>query len=145
MRMGTLMAQPGIGAVIHMLGGGSQNDPAKYLGRKIVSAELDKEANRVRLSFEDGTKIAIWDDGQSCCEPRYIASDDDFSKIVDADLVAIETKPADDIEDEYGYCHEQTFIDLVTTKGTITFTTHNEHYGYYGGFGLTITEEAASA
>jgi len=128
--------------MIHMLGGGSKEDPAKYYGRTIVAASLDKESERVRLEFSDGTKIAIWDDGQSCCESRYITCDDDFSKILDANLVAIETKSADDIEDEYGGSHEQVFIDLVTSKGTVTFTTHNEHNGYYGGFSLTITEES---
>jgi hypothetical protein len=32
------------------------------------------------------------------------------------------------------------FIDIVSTNGTITFTNHNEHNGYYGGFDLTISE-----
>lgn len=135
------MGQLGIGAMLHQLGGGSQHAPSEYVGRKIVSAALDSEANRVRLAFEDGAKIAIWDDGQSFCESRYITCDDDFAKIVGGVLLSIDAKDAPDIEDGYE-THEQVFIDLVTTEGTITFTTHNEHNGYYGGFGLTITDDA---
>jgi hypothetical protein len=29
---------------------------------------------------------------------------------------------------------------IGTDVGFITLTNHNEHNGYYGGFGLTITE-----
>lgn len=139
------MTQPGMGAMIHILTGGSEHDPNEFYGRKIVSAQLDKtcDPERVRVSFEDGVNISIWDNGQSCCESRYITCDDDFSRIVGGNLLSIETKPAPDVEDEYEV-HEQVFIDIVSSEGTVTFTTHNEHNGYYGGFGLTITVDQPS-
>ncbi len=135
------MTKFGIGVVLHYLSGGSEESADNYYGRKVVAASLDSQANKVFLTFDDGVRIAIWDDGQSCCESRYITCDDDLSRIVGGDLVAIETKDGPDTEDEWGGCHEQVFVDVITTEGTVTFTTHNEHNGYYGGFGLTITEE----
>lgn len=133
------MSELGIGAMLHILSGGSENDAGKYVGRKIVSSKHDKEADKVFIGFDDGVKIAIWDDGQSCCESRYITCDDDLGRIVGGDLLSIEVKEGPCIEGVHEV-HEQVFIDVVSTCGTITFTTHNEHNGYYGGFGLTITE-----
>lgn len=134
------MSQPGIGAMIHALSGGSQQDPAKYVGRKITAAEMKNE--RLSLTFEDGSKIAIWDNGQSCCESRYMTTDDDVQSLVGGQLTRIEAKPGPDRDAEYDV-HEQVFVEVGTDKGFITIVNHNEHNGYYGGFGLTVTEDAA--
>lgn len=131
------MSQPGIGAMLHHLSGGSKNDPQKYNGRKIISAEMKDE--RLSLAFDDGTKIALWDDGQSCCESRYMSTDDDIQSLVGNTLMRIEAKQGPEIEKEYEV-HEQVFVEVGTDKGFITIVNHNEHNGYYGGFGLTITE-----
>jgi hypothetical protein len=32
--------------------------------------------------------------------------------------------------------HETQFLIVDTTKGSFTIVNHNEHNGYYGGFGL---------
>jgi hypothetical protein len=132
------MSQLGMGAMIHYLGGGSENDPAKYYGRKVVDAYL--EDNRLALSLADGTKICLWDNGQSCCEHRYMTTDDDVKSLVGGKLKHIEAKEARE-ETTYGEPHEMVFIEVATNKGFITVCTHNEHNGYYGGFGLTLTEE----
>lgn len=87
--------QPGIGAMIHILSGGSDHDPSEYYGNKIVAARLDKEADpeRVEIVFDGGKTIHIWDNGQSCCESRYITCDDDWAVLIGGKLLAIETKP----------------------------------------------------
>lgn len=133
---------PGMGAMLHMLGGGSEHEPKEYIGRNIIKAQhcSDADPERVEITFSDGVTIHIIDTGQSCCESRYITCDDDFSSLVGGKLVDIETKSAPDIDGEYGDVHEQVFIDIKTDKGFVTFTTHNEHNGYYGGFGLSIVE-----
>lgn len=137
------MSQLGIGSMLHLLSGGSDHAPSEFYGRQVVKASLNKDTDpeRMELSFADGTVIHIWDGGQSCCEQRYITCEDELNSLVGGKLVAIEAKPGPDTEDEYGGCHEQVFVDIRTDKGFVTFTTHNEHNGYYGGFGLTITEE----
>jgi len=135
------MSQPGIGAMLHYLGGGSEQDPDKYYGREIATAVMDDE--RLKIGFTDGVTIHIWDNGQSCCESRYMRTDDDLSALVGGKLVRIEAKPGPDEEDEYGDMHEQVFVEVATDKGFITIANHNEHNGYYGGFGSTITEQSA--
>jgi len=143
------MNQPGIGSMLHYLSGGSKHNASEFYGRKIVGAELQKaDDNQSRwdrggkdaivLKFEDGSGVALWDDGQSCCESRYITCDDDLSKIVGGTLTRIEPKETKDIEGEYGDCHEQVFIEIGTDECFVTVCTHNEHNGYYGGFGLTL-------
>jgi hypothetical protein len=136
------MSQPGIGAMLHYLGGGSKHSAEEYYGRTICGAEIVD--NRLRLTLDGAKKIDIWDDGQSCCETRYMTTDDDLSSLVGHKLTRIEVKPGPDAEGEYGECHEQVFVEVGTDKGSVTIANHNEHNGYYGGFGLTITEEGES-
>lgn len=134
------MSQPGFGVMIHMLFGGTKHGSDEYVGKKIESAWLDEENNRFRIKFTDGKEIAIWDNGQSCCEHRYMRTDDDPKDLVGGKLRSIEVKQAPDEEDEYGEVHEVCFVEISTNKGHVVFANHNEHNGYYGGFALTITE-----
>lgn len=131
------MAHPGIGAMLHVLSGGSEHDPEEYYGQKIVATEIIDD--RLRLGLSNGKVIEIWDNGQSCCESRYMTCDDDVKSLVGHELVRIDAKNGPDVEGEYE-THEQVFIEIGTNKGFITIVNHNEHNGYYGGFGLTITE-----
>ena len=73
------------------------------------------------------------------CESRYMRTDDDLQSIVGKALVSIMSKDAPNEPDEYGD-HEVVFIEVRTNDGSIVISNHNEHNGYYGGFGLTITE-----
>jgi len=125
--------------MIHYLTGGSRNDPAKYYGQAVIDCKLDD--NKLYLRLDSGVKIAIWDDGQSCCENRYMTTDDDIRSLIGGKLMRIESKEGPETEGDYGECHEQVFVEIATDKGFITLVNHNEHNGYYGGFGLTITEE----
>lgn len=133
------MSQPGIGAMLHYLGGGSKHSASEYYGQKIVSAALKDD--RLCLALSNGKKIQLWDNAHSCCENRYITCDDDLSKIVGGVLSRIEVKEGKDEEGEYGDSHETLFVEVGTDQCFITICTHNEHNGYYGGFGLTITED----
>ncbi len=136
------MSQPGIGSMLHYLSGGSRHNPDEFYGRKITSAALDD--NKLKLSFGDGTAIVLWDDGQSCCESRYITCDDDLNKIVGGELRRIEAKRTEDKADPEGWGdHEMVFIEIGTDECFVTICTHNEHNGYYGGFGLTIDTVAS--
>ncbi len=131
----------GIGAMIHSLSGGSQNSPSVYVGKTIVAARLNKKnEDRLEIDFADGTKIDVWDNGQSCCESRYITTDDDLSTLVGGVLKHIEVKSCDSTNGWHDEVHETAFVEVATDKGFVTIATHNEHNGYYGGFGLTITE-----
>lgn len=139
------MSRPGIGAMIHSLTGGSPRSASDYYGLIITSAKIveftkgrDGSVNELHLGFEDGTKIRIFDDGQSCCERRYMRSDDKVQDLVGQRLMKIEIKKADIMPDEDGQVHEIAFMEIKTDQGVTSFSFHVEHNGYYGGFGLSV-------
>lgn len=105
---------------------------AASLGRPITSVCVDCE-DRLNIEFEGGGNLLIWDSGQSCCEHRYMTTDDDLASFVGAKLVDIEVLDGPSGEGN-GDCHDTQFVRVNTTAGTVTVVTHNEHNGYYGGF-----------
>jgi hypothetical protein len=127
----------GIGAMLHALSGGTKHGSSEYAGMEISAIRM--EDNSLYIDFKEGKKIRIFDDGQSCCESRYMTTDDDLSQLVGKKLIHIASKPAPNEPDEYGE-HEVCFVEVMTNDGFITIANHNEHNGYYGGFGLTIDE-----
>lgn len=133
------MSQLGMGVLLHVLSGGSKHSPEEYIGKKIAGASMNDD--KLQLVFDDGKKIQIWDDGQSCCEYRHMSTDDDIQSLIGHILTRIDVKPGSDGGEEWEYdVHETCFVEIGTDAGFITIVNHNEHNGYYGGFGLTITE-----
>jgi hypothetical protein len=88
------------------------------------------------LDFGVKGRLRIWDDGQSCCESRYMVCDDDLSHFVGAMFMGAEVRDAPNEQHEYGE-HEVQFLIIKTWLGDFTIATHNEHNGYYGGFSLS--------
>lgn len=131
------MGEMGLGAMLHVLGGGSEHSASEYAGKTIVTLRVDD--NKLKIDFADGKKVEIWDHGQSCCETRYMVCDDDLGPFVDAQFVTARTQGAAKLSDDYGE-HECEFLIVETSNGSFTIANHNEHNGYYGGFGMTITE-----
>lgn len=125
------MTRLGIGAMLHRL---SSNEPTvtavqQSLGLTIKEVMLDNDA--LRFEFEGGRVIRVYDDGQSCCESRYMRTDDNLSEFTGAKLLDMELKDAPEIEHEYGV-HEVQFLEVKTDKGSFVMSNHNEHNGYYG-------------
>lgn len=85
------------------------------------------------LKTENSPPIRIYDASQSCCENRYMICDDYSDEFVGSTLIDVKLEGAPSIECEYGD-HEVQFLKLVTDRGIITVSNHNEHDGYYGGF-----------
>lgn len=123
-----------MGVLIGMLAGNSESVAAftGALGKTISGLRLGED-DALHFEFSDGTKIKLSDDGQSCCELRYMRTDDDLAAFIGAVLEDAEIKDAPDAEDEYG-THEVQFLEVKTSKGVFTMASHNEHNGYYGGF-----------
>jgi hypothetical protein len=101
-------------------------------GRYIAHVRLDTEKNEILVEFNDGS-LRITDDGQNCCEHRYITTDDELPHFSESLLLNVEIREVPSLEDEYE-THEIAFLVLHTNKGDLTFETHNKHNGYYGGF-----------
>lgn len=123
----------GMGVMIGLLGGNESSVKAfqSCIGKTITSLEMKDDA--IHFVMDDGTKMAMYDDGQSCCESRYMKTDDNLTEFVGAKLIGAEVREAPSIETEYGN-HEIAFLDVQTDEGVFQMATHNEHNGYYGGF-----------
>lgn len=112
----------------------------KAIGRRIESITLDNVTypNTLVLRFTDGTGLRIEDNGQECCENRYMTLDDATAPFIGAAFLGIEVKPVIEPEGEYNYSHEIAFLEIQTAIGCFTLANHNEHNGYYGGFYIVV-------
>lgn len=112
------------------------------LNKTIARCELVGDV--LRLTFDDGSVLRVFDDGQECCEDRYMTTDDDLAWYEGAQLLDIEVRDVGEREDNRDAhevqflvdAHEVQFLVVTTTKGAFTMETHNEHNGYYGGFDI---------
>lgn len=117
-------------------------DPDKYIGRRIKSVSF--KDNVLSLVFEDKVTIEISDQGQQCCEHRYMTCDDNIQDLVGQVLKKILVKNVThgrERDDESGAERPDTaFLEIQTNTNSVGFATHNEHNGYYSGFRLIIEE-----
>ena len=141
------MGNLGMGVILSFLGGDQETVEALQWAKDktIRGIEINSAAdpNELRFSFDDGV-LVIYDDGQSCCEHRYLSNEDDLTGFYGAQFIDADLRDADEIEDEYG-THEVQFLLINTSIGTFTVETHNEHNGYYGGFYLRVELEVPDA
>lgn len=134
------MTMPGLGVMLRMLGGNATSVAVVQaaFGKTIVA--LSDADDSLLFTFDDGSKMRLRDEGQSCCESRYMRTDDVLADYVGAVLVGLELKDAPDVEDG-GEVHEVQFLAVQTSKGVFTMSSHNEHNGYYGGFSIEASAE----
>lgn len=135
------MGQIGMGVILGMLDGNPESVAAftGALGKTIAALRLGDD-DALHFEFADGSKIKFSDEGQSCCEHRYMRTDDSLGDYVGAKLTGAEIKEAPNQPDEYGE-HEVQFLEVQTDKGVFTMASHNEHNGYYGGFYIVAAVE----
>lgn len=113
-------------------------DASKFYGRVIIAATMNEEYLELKF-LEPPATIRLFDDGQYCCEMRYMRTDDNVAGLVGARLVRVEEKEAPDMNDSSGD-HEVQFLEISTDRGHVLIANHNEHNGYYGGFSLACEE-----
>lgn len=135
------MSQLGFGVMINMLGGNRDSVAAVQaaVGKTITSVKLDDD--RLKFEFEDGSRLTLWDDGQSCCESRYMQTDDDLPYYVGAKFLNAEVRDGGSTEGEYVDTHEIQFLVITTDRGTFSMASHNQHNGYYGGFSIQASAD----
>ena len=131
------MSGKGLKVLLNMLGGNKDTVEAiaTSIGKIIKKVWLDKETNRLIFSFEDESSLHVWDDGQTCCEERFMVSDDDLNYYSEARLLDFKVKSVPETEDDW-CTHEIQFLDVKTSKGVFQIANHNVHNGYYGGFAI---------
>lgn len=136
------MNQLGFGYMLKQLVG--NEDTVKNFqeaqGKEIKELSLGED-DALHFRFTDGSGIKIYDDGQSCCEHRYMTTDDDLSFYVGSTFLDAEIKDAPNEVDEMLDVHEVQFLEIKTSKGSFTMKSHNEHNGYYGGIWMVIERE----
>lgn len=139
---GVPVSQLGVGVMIRMLGGNSDTVAAlnAAIGRKVSGLEVKDD--RLRISLEGGGVLTLLDEGQSCCESRYMRTDDKAEDHLGATLLAVELREAASISHEYEE-HDVQFLDVKTSNGVFTCSSHVEHNGYYGGFYITASLDEA--
>lgn len=131
----------GIGVMLATLSGNAESVAVarSAIGKTITGLALKDDS--LKFEFSDGTKMSVFDDGQSCCEKRYMVTADDLSTYVGGVLLDMEIKDAPDMVDPDGEAHEVQFLDVKTSKGVFQMASHNEHNGYYGGFAIRCRED----
>ena len=86
-------------------------DSCVWKGKQIESIKFDEY--RIVISFTDGKGIMIYDNGQSCCETRYIHTDvTDLSYYNNTILNDIDVVDSQYIEDDFDYRIENR-VDLI--------------------------------
>jgi len=141
----------GMGALMGLMRGNEDSVKTwkRAEGKKIKALRLDPASNKENgalvFTMEDGYQFEIIDNGQTCCESRYMTTDDDLSAHEGATLLDAEVREGNESEDEHYEVHEIDFLVVTTSAGQFAVETHNEHNGYYGGFDVRCrTMEQAS-
>ena len=138
------MSNLGMGVMIQMLSGNATSVSvfSESVGKVITALSLGED-DALHFTFEDGQRMKISDEGQSCCENRYMRTDDNLQDYVGATLLDAKMRSAPNVEkaDEWSDEHEVEFLAVETSKGTFVMSSHNEHNGYYGGFAIRASRE----
>lgn len=130
------MSYPGFGVMLAELSGNadSAGSMTADIGQRITSLELSDDELRIWLA--SGAALVLHDEGQSCCELRYMRTDDTLADFVGSTLLGAEVRDAPEQTGPYGEVHEVQFLVVHTSVGDLTMSSHNEHNGYYGGFAI---------
>lgn len=109
----------------------------RVIGKRIIHVNgLKENSERVRIYFEDGSKLEMYHE-QDCCESVYLLDfDNDVSVLKFAKLLSIE-EAVEDGNSRDG-SSTWTFYKLTTDKGRMTMRWYGESNGYYSE-NVTVT------
>ena len=102
----------------------------KPTSQTIVGAQLNEKS--LVLTFGNNSQLTVWDDGQQCCEYRYLHTDDDLAYFIGSTYLGMEYR---DVEIAGDY--DIGFLLISTSLGAFTIEAHNEHNGHYVGFDIS--------
>lgn len=124
----------GMGVMLGMLSGNKKSAEAftEAMGKIITALEITEK--ELLFTLDNGSRIKLFDDGQSCCESRYMHTDDDLPAFVGATLLGAEVRDGPSIDGEYDEIKDSEFLIVNTSLGQFTVVNYNEHNGYNGGF-----------
>lgn len=107
-----------------------------FVGKHIASLSINGD-NELLIDFDSGPSLCLYDNGQDCCEHRYMSTDDNLKYYVGSKFIGAELldSPPINIGDNEDH-HDIQFLVVKTSNGSFTMQNHNEHNGYYGGFSV---------
>jgi len=135
------MEQLGLGVMIRHLAGNEKSVEAytAALNKTISEVKLDNDV--LKFTFTDGSRLLVQDEGQSCCEHRYLNDDGcDFPYYSGAVFLGMEEGAYEDITSGNEESHQVQFLDVRTDRGVFTLSAHVDHNGYYGGFSIECSK-----
>lgn len=97
--------------------------------------------DKLTFGFSDASGLVLFDDGQCCCESRYMHTDDSLGDFVGAQFRGAELRDGPETQDDDGWgdVKESQFLIVHTSIGDFTVVNYNLHNGYYGGFSIVAT------
>lgn len=113
------------------------DDYKEALGKEILSVAIVGD-DTLEIIFTDDSKLRVVDEGQSCCERRYMNTDDDVDYYAGSIFTGLDVDSGgyhNQTEDEYDV-EETQFMKVHTSRGTFTVVNYNAHNGFYGGFSI---------
>lgn len=116
--------------------------PSQAANKKIKSIACGSE--ELVLIFTDGTNLVFLDQGQNCCEKRYMECDDDLGAFRGTTFLGAEVRSGPSTtHGSYDEPTERQFLIVRTSAGEFTVANYNEHNGYYGGFDVRAFQREA--
>ena len=112
----------------------SIEDAVKKVSAMVIQS-VSMSDNELTFIFQGGATLKMRDNGQSCCEIRYMDTDDDLSEFNAGRIHKIELKDGSRKWEDYE-AHDIQFLDVTTTQGFFQIKSHNEHNGWYSGFSI---------
>jgi predicted phage gp36 major capsid-like protein len=110
----------------------------RCIGKKIIEVKFSDDT--IFLTFADMKTLWIWDGGQSCCERRFMRTDDNIQELVGLDFEGLELSTVARCSFESLDEREIQFLKVKAGWVEVVFSSHNEHNGYYGGFSICVKE-----
>lgn len=117
-----------VGGVMIEYLSGNYGSVAAFIGamNKTITELTLGDDDALHFTFDDGSKIKLFDAMQKCCETRYMRTDDNLADYIGAQLLDAEIKhgPTEAWKDDGA--HEVAFLEVRTSKGCFTMSSHNE-------------------
>lgn len=105
-------------------------------GQKILDLGIDEG---LWFKLEGGLNFQILDNGQDCCEERYMSTDDALAYFVGASFLDAWIADADYGIDPESYNQvDVQFLIVRTSLGEFTVANYNIHNGFYGGWRMEV-------
>jgi hypothetical protein len=109
-------------------------DDAAIACKGKIIRNVTVDSDELRIEFDDCT-LVLWDNGQSCCERRYMTCDDNLHYLEGQAFAGYRVENGPEIDDA-AEVHQQQFLIVDAALVSITVANHYEHNGYYGGFSV---------